>query len=127
MTGVDTGFFFSLREQNPVALKILEEEDIVISVLTRLELHRLSLRRGIEWDEFGTLLAHSAAVVELDAGAADEAVAISHGCGIPALDALILASLVRTGCRTIYTRDEHFLKFARKGVEIIRLQPSPAA
>jgi predicted nucleic acid-binding protein len=40
---------------------------------------------------------------------------------MPALDALILTSLVAAGCRTIYTRDEHFLRFSGQDVKIIRL------
>jgi predicted nucleic acid-binding protein len=40
---------------------------------------------------------------------------------MPALDALILAGLVKAGCRTIYTRDEHFTRYAREGVTIVLL------
>lgn len=53
--------------------------------------------------------------------AADEAARISFGTGMPALDALILAGLLKAGCRTIYIRDEHFVRYTRKGVEIILL------
>lgn len=38
-----------------------------------------------------------------------------------ALDALILAGPVESGCRTIDTKAEHFLGYARKGVDIILL------
>jgi predicted nucleic acid-binding protein len=40
---------------------------------------------------------------------------------MPAIDALILASLLAAGCRVIYTRDEHMWRLGRKDVEIIRL------
>ncbi len=121
MIGVDTGFFFALREGNPVALRVFEEEDIAVSVLSRFELRRLSFRKGIPWSDFAELLTHSVTVLDLTGETADEAAEISHGTGMPALDALILASLVAAGCRTIYTRDEHFLRLARRDVEIIRL------
>ena len=69
----------------------------------------------------GGRLAMSATLVEVTGEASDEAARISHGTGIPALDALIIAGLVEAGCRTIYTKDEHFLRYARKGVDIILL------
>jgi predicted nucleic acid-binding protein len=121
MTGVDTGFFFSLREGNPQALEVFSEAEIAVSVLTQFELRRLSLRKGMPWAGLGGLLSHSTTVLDLTREAADEAAAISHGTGMPAIDALILASLVGAGCRTIYTRDDHFLRLSRKDVEIIRL------
>ncbi len=43
---------------------------------------------------------------------------ISQVTGIPALDALILASLLETGCKKILTKDPHFLKYKKKGIEI---------
>jgi len=46
---------------------------------------------------------------------------ISFATGMPALDALILAGLIGAGCRTIYTRDEHFKRYVRKDVEIVLL------
>ncbi|MBN2409207.1 MAG: PIN domain-containing protein [Candidatus Aminicenantes bacterium] len=76
---------------------------------------------GIPWEEIGGPLARSATFIEVTEEAADEAARISFGTGMPALDALILAGLLKAGCRTIYTRDEHFTRYARKGVEIILL------
>ena len=121
MVGADTGFFFALSEGHPLATKIFGEAEIAISVLSRFELLRISLKRGILWDEIGGRLAMSATLVEVTGEASDEAARISHGTGIPALDALILAGLIEAGCRTIYTKDEHFLRYARKGVDIILL------
>jgi len=121
MIGVDTGFFFALREGHPEAEKILRDSEIAVSVLTRFELLRISLRRGLPWDKLGRLLSRSAAVIDVTEESADEAARISHGTGMPAVDALILAGLITAGCRTIYTRDEHFTKYSRKGIEIILL------
>lgn len=121
MIGVDTGFFFALSEGHPEAEKILRDSEISVSVLTRFELLRISLRRGLPWDRLSRLISHSAAAVDVTEESADEAARISHGTGMPALDALILAGLITAGCRTIYTRDEHFTKYSRKGIEIILL------
>jgi predicted nucleic acid-binding protein len=121
MIGVDTGFFFALSEGQALATKVFRDSEILVSVLSRFELLRISLRRGIPWEEVGRLLRQSAAFVEVTAEAADEAAHISFAKGIPAIDALILASLIKAGCRTIYTRDKHLTKYARKDVEIILL------
>lgn len=121
MVGVDTGFFFALSEGHALATKIFREAEIAMSVLSRFELLRISLRRGIPWEDIGGHLAMAAALVEVTGNAADEAARISFGTGMPALDALILAGLLEAGCRTIYTRDEHFTRYARKGVDIILL------
>jgi predicted nucleic acid-binding protein len=121
MIGVDTGFFFALSEGHALATKIFRDSEIAVSVLSRFELRRILFRRGIPWDEFGGLLAQSAVLVEVTGETADEAARISFGTGMPALDSLILAGLIKAGCRTIYTRDEHFAKYAREGVEIVLL------
>jgi predicted nucleic acid-binding protein len=121
MIGVDTGFFFALSEGHALATKVFRDSEIAVSVLSRFELLRISLRRGIPWEEIGGPLARSAALVEVTGESADEAARISFETGMPAVDALILAGLVKAGCRTIYTRDEHFTRFTRKGVEIVLL------
>lgn len=121
MIGVDTGFFFALREGDPGALALFEREEIVVSVLTRFELKRLAHRRGLPWTELGLLFGRSTTELYLTAEAAEEAASISHATGMPALDALILAGLLAAGCRTIYTRDEHLLRFGRKDVDIVRI------
>ena len=73
MIGADTGFFFALREGDPVALGIFENEDIAVSVLTRFELKRLAHRRGIPWPDLGALFTRSLTELELTEEAADEA------------------------------------------------------
>ena len=104
-----------------MAHQVLVASDIAVSVITRFELRRLALRRGLDWDDLWTPLARSATILDVTGHVADEAARISSGTGLPALDALILASLLAAGCRTIYTKDEHFLRFTRKDVEIVRL------
>jgi predicted nucleic acid-binding protein len=121
MIGADTGFFFALKEGHAEAARILEQEDVAVSALTLFELKRHALKRGIAWADLGELLASSVTVVDVTAATAGEAASISHAAGIPAVDALVLAGLLAAGCRTIYTRDEHFQRLARPGVSVIRL------
>src|SRR5512136_2588113 len=113
MIGADTGFFFALREGDPAALKAFEEEEVAVSALTLFELKRHSFRRGIPWTELGGWLELSVTVLDVTARTADEAASISHATGLPAIDALIIAGLIAAGCRTIYTRDDHFERFSR--------------
>ncbi|MBM3298214.1 MAG: PIN domain-containing protein [Candidatus Aminicenantes bacterium] len=121
MIGVDTGFFFALRESHPLAAKVFQEEDLAVSVLTQFELRRISLRQGIPWKDIGGPLTRSATVLDITAEAADAAARIAQGTGMPALDALILASLAAAGCRKVCTRDAHFAKYRGKDIEIILL------
>jgi predicted nucleic acid-binding protein len=121
MIGVDTGFFFALSEGHALATQLFRDSEVAVSVLSRFELLRISLRKGTRWDDIGGLLARSAVFIEVTAEAADEAARISFGTGMPAIDALILAGLIKAGCRTIYTRDEHFMRYIQKDVEIILL------
>jgi len=121
MIGVDTGFFFALSEGHALATKLFQDSEITVSVLTRFELLRIALRRGIPWEEIGAPLARSATFAGVTGKTADEAARISFETGMPAIDALILAGLIEAGCRTIFTRDEHFTRYAGKGVEIVLL------
>jgi predicted nucleic acid-binding protein len=121
MIGVDTGFFFALSEGHALATGVFQESEITVSVLTRFELLRISLRRGIPWEKLGGPLDHSAALVEVTRETADEAARISFSTGMPALDALILAGLIKAGCGTLYTRDDHFIRYSGHGVDIILL------
>jgi predicted nucleic acid-binding protein len=121
MIGADTGFFFALREGDHSALRVFEEEDVAASALTLFELKRLAFRKNIPWSELGSWLERSVTILEVTARTADEAAAIAHSTGLPAIDALIIASLASAGCRIIYTRDEHFERFSRPGIAVIRL------
>ena len=101
MVGVDTGFFFALSEGHPLAEKVFRESDISVSVLTQFELRRISLRRGIPWEDMSGPLSRSAAFLDVTGEAADEAARISFGAGLPSLDALLLACLGKAGCRPV--------------------------
>jgi len=127
MTGIDTGFFFALREGDPRAIQIFQEARLAISVLTLFELRRIALRRGFEWEEFKEPLTRLGVIAEISPEVADRAAFASYSAGLPAVDALIIASLQAVGCDKIYSRDPHFAKYRSKDVEIILLNGPSAA
>jgi predicted nucleic acid-binding protein len=49
------------------------------------------------------------------------AAGLSYGNDIPAIDAIILASLLQAGAQIIYSTDRHLQSFKKKGVGIINL------
>jgi predicted nucleic acid-binding protein len=123
LVGADTGFFFCLKKKNKRALKIFEDCDIVISILTVLELRRQALK-GAEptWRQAQAFLEKAATIVDVDKAVAEEAANIAHSTAIPAVDSLILATLVLAGCKKIYTTDPHFKAYEKKGIKIINLK-----
>ena len=44
--GVDTGFFYALRDDDKTATRLLLEKGLVISILTVFELRRAALKEG---------------------------------------------------------------------------------
>lgn len=44
LTGLDTGFFFALQEQNPDAFRIWQERETITSVIVLYELQRKLLK-----------------------------------------------------------------------------------
>jgi predicted nucleic acid-binding protein len=51
----------------------------------------------------------------------DAAARLSHGNDIPAVDAIILASLLQAGAHSIFNTDIHLQSFKKKGINIINL------
>lgn len=99
----------------------------VCSCLTIFELERLSLK-GIFEDHL-TLCEGISAVCEvvwLDTAMLSRGARLCRGLGIPAMDGLILAGLLQSGARTIYTTDRHFTRYEAPGVRIVNLkEPTP--
>jgi len=129
MIGLDTGFFVELLRKNLKAVEVwkgfIEGDESAVSCLTLYELKRLSLKGVIESDAVNTLLEAIGAiskVVWLDkTEILTEAATISQNHGIHAVDSLIVAGLVSSKVKTIYTTDSHIEKYKRKGVNIINL------
>jgi len=119
LTGIDTGFFYALGEKKAETLQIWKKEQLVVSVITVYELEKAFLKGAFPyWSRFLERLKEACMIVPVNLETALRASHISQGTGIPGLDALILASLLETGCKKILTRDPHFLEYKKKGIEI---------
>ena len=122
LTGLDTGFFFALQEQNPEASRIWQKRETITSVIVLYELQR-KLLKG-EFEEWPTIIldiSEAVDVVPVGKEAALKASHIGHGTGMPGLDALILSSLLVPDCTEIYTTDSHFELYQKKGLKIVNL------
>ncbi|MCX5816565.1 MAG: PIN domain-containing protein [Proteobacteria bacterium] len=130
MTGLDTGFFVELLRGNSEAITVWKAivdgmEDASVSCLTVFELKRLALKGALKADEVETTVQAIFAVGEVawidSTDVCELASRLSHGLGIPAIDALILAGLLDSGAREIYTTDSHFEAYKKDGLAIKRL------
>ena len=98
LIGIDTGFFFALQYGNEEAIKVWKNGHLAVSVLVIYELQKHLLKReSKKWKELVKEIKKATLVVPLVEEIAERAAHIVHGTGIPALDALILASLLHIG------------------------------
>jgi len=127
---IDTGFIFSLREENPVALKVWErvlskKDDLIISVLTSAEISRyyLKIGRPQEGKEVIESLKEVVTIKDVDEELSLSAASLSHSEGIPLMDSLILCTAKREKAKRFYTSDKRHFKSAsshlRKQIKII--------
>ncbi len=130
MTGLDTGFFVELLKGNDQAVEkwkniVDGETDAVVCSLTIYELTRLALKGGLAIAAVQLTIEAIMAVCQVvwinDCEVLDAAARLAHGNDIPAVDAIILASLLQAGVRTIYSTDIHLQSFKKKGIGIINL------
>ena len=130
MTGLDTGFFVELLKGNDQAVEkwktiVDGETDAVVCSLTIYELKRLSLKGGLAIAAVQLTIEAIMAVCQVvwldNCEVLDAAARLSHGNDIPAIDALILASLLQAGAYTIFSTDRHLQNFKKKGVSVVNL------
>jgi len=130
MIGLDTGFYIEVLKGNSRAVEVWKrildgKESACTSCLTIFELSKLSLKGVIgKMEADVTIMAIIAAtkVVWIESERLlRNASKISHGLGIPAVDSLILASLLKEGADTIFSTDSHFSLYRKKGVKVITL------
>ncbi|HUU04594.1 MAG TPA: PIN domain-containing protein [Patescibacteria group bacterium] len=130
MTGLDSGFFVELLKGNDQAVakwkNIVDgETDAAVCSLTIYELKRLTLKGGLTVAAVQLTIEAILAVCQVvwidNCEVLDDAARLSHGNDIPTVDAIILASLLQAGVRTIYSTDRHLQSFKKKGVSIINL------
>ena len=123
LIGIDTGFFFALQYGNEKAIEVWKSGHLAVPVLVIYELQKHLLKReSKKWKELVREIKRATLVVPLVEEIAERAAHISHDTGIPAMDALILASLLHVGCKTIYTTDRHFEMYSKKGIKIVNLR-----
>ena len=121
--GVDTGFFFLLAQKRTEIEKIFMENEIVTSAVVLYELQKACLKGKLKnCSKLIETLKEATSIAILDEKVAREAAYIAHSTGMPGLDALILASLIGAGCKTIFTTDEHFTLCRKKGIKIVLLK-----
>jgi predicted nucleic acid-binding protein len=123
--GVDTGFFFALEELHPTAVDIWEKKEIITCSIVLFELQKKLLKGQFgNWTSIVDDIEKSMKIVSITPEIAIKASHISHGTGIPGLDALILSALIDAKCSEIYTRDPHFELYKKKEIKIINLKKS---
>ena len=129
--GLDTGFFVELLRGNADAVEawqsLVEGEDQgVCSALTLFEIERLGLKGAIRRDALDSLLEAIPAVCLLlwvdRREILSKAAGFSHGLGVPAVDALILAGFHLAGVERIYTTDSHMESYGAQGVRVHNLR-----
>lgn len=122
LAGVDTGFFFALEIEHPIALSIWEEKEIVTSTVVLYEIQKKLLQGNFkEWPSIMEDIEASIEVAPLTKKIASRAAHLSYGLGIPGLDALILGTLLEKNCEEIYTTDFHFELYRKKDIKIVNL------
>jgi predicted nucleic acid-binding protein len=130
--GLDTGFFVRLTAGHTVAAgiwqRIVSEKSVgVVSCLTLFELQRLSFQNRLKPErekELQRIIPAVCEVVWLGEGAEEilfQSAKHAQTFGIPAIDALILTSLLSANVKEIYTTDPDMERFKTKRVKINRL------
>ena len=124
--GLDTGFFFALQDQHPVAVRVWRRQKSATSVIVLYELNKLFLRGKFKgWPTIIDDICTATDIWMLKKETALKASHIAHGTGMPGLDALILSSLLEAECTEIYTTDSHFDLYQKDGITITNLSRSP--
>lgn len=124
--GLDTGFFLMVLKGQEEALRVwqslMDGEESVTSCLTLFELRRLSLSGRIQPEAADTMIEAIMAISKVSwleaAELLERGAQLSHGLGIPAMDALILTGLLASGAEVILTTDRHLDAFRKKGIQV---------
>lgn len=124
--GLDTGFFIKVFEGDPRAVQVWEkvingELKAFTSSLVLFELKRLFHKLG-RIEEFGAVreaIFLNCEIVSVDPNVAESGADISHGTGLPSVDALIYASVGKAD--RFYTTDRSFEVLGKKKPRIVVL------
>jgi predicted nucleic acid-binding protein len=122
LTGIDTSFFYALAAGRPLAAAAWENRELLTAAPCFFELQKKLLQGDLRaWPTVLEDIARAVEVAPVTAAAALKAGQIAHATGMPALDAIILSSLIEAGCEEILTLDHHFKLFAKMGLTITLL------
>jgi predicted nucleic acid-binding protein len=128
MIGLDTGFFLELLKGNRVAVEVWKtginnDADLAVSCLSLFEIERLGLKGQLRNSEVVIeSVMGMCDVVWLSSEALSHGARLSHGLGVPALDALILASLLSLDCTEILTTDSDLEAYQSNKVRVRNLR-----
>jgi predicted nucleic acid-binding protein len=128
MIGLDTGFFIELMNGREEAIGLWksgldDEVEFVVSSLTLFEIERLGVKGKLKpWEEVLHAIHHATLVAWLDREMISQGARLSHGLGMPAMDSLILASLVSHDASEIWTTDSHLEVYHSKNVVVRNLR-----
>ncbi len=131
MIGIDTGFIVELilkdKKISDLWVEIINgQQQAAISFISLFELEKMFLKGklnpNIREIVFDAIKANCSVLMLNDLELAFKAARISHGTGIHASDALILASLIEWGAKKIYTTDEDLLNYKKRELKIINIR-----
>lgn len=126
MIGFDSGIFIGLFENN---LKMKElwtlssknKKDKIVSCLSLYEIQKVLLRKRNKKEiikKYLEVIQENVKIIWLDEEILNHAINLSLLYNLPAMDSLILSSLVKSGANVIYTTDSDFEKFKHKRIKI---------
>ena len=129
MTGLDTGYFVRLLQNNEKAVRVWKSiivgENAAVSCLTIFELNRLSLKGKIDRESTDILISCIRDVCRIiwldEENILFQGSSLSYGLGIPAVDSLILAGFSKCNADVIYTTDSDLGLYQKNGIKIVTL------
>jgi predicted nucleic acid-binding protein len=130
--GFDTGFFFRLNTRHSTAVRVwesiaAEKYEGVVSCLSLFELRKLSYQNRMKPDierELQKIIPKICTIAWLEESAINvlhQGAKHAHTFGLPAIDSLIMTSLIAKEVKEVYTTDPDMERFKGKDVKIIRL------
>jgi predicted nucleic acid-binding protein len=132
MIGLDTWFFFQLRDKDPKAIDFWKsilrgKQRIMLSVIVLYELGINMYSKGESkfYEEVKRIVTktQNIRIVDINLDVIDKAIRLKYSFGSPTLDTLIVASYIIGKCSEIITEDEDIINLARKGlIKIKRLK-----
>jgi predicted nucleic acid-binding protein len=132
LIGCDTGFFVELLRGSDRAVTVWKnlisgtEDRAFVSSLTLFELERLALKGKVKKENCDVLIQAIEGICAIGWISSRDILStgarLSHGLGMPSIDALILSWFVTSDVTVIYTTDSHFEMYQKKGITIINLK-----